>query len=215
MVGVPDLWGDRRGVVFELRVRVVAAIHHDPAECEVNEIRALEIAPRPVIAEWCDPRRYQRWKARAERRAVEPQRLVQGSAAGVEQHIGAGQQAKQLLARSRLAQIQHDRFLIAVVVPEIKRALRARLVIEKRADPSRRTAFGRFDLDQFGAEPGEQQPGIFGAFVGDLDDPQAGEHAGTGIAHHLTWSGGDRVYLRHGVSSSRSSVRTLAGRLFG
>ena len=36
VIGVPDLRRDRRRVVFEVRVRVVAAIHHDPAEREMN-----------------------------------------------------------------------------------------------------------------------------------------------------------------------------------
>ncbi len=121
----------------------------------MNEVRALEIGPRPVIAERRHPCAHQRRKPRAERGSVEPQRRVERAAAGIEQNIGAADEAQQILARRSLAQIQHDRFLVAVVVPEEQRALGARLILQERADPPRRIAFGRFDLDHFGAETGE------------------------------------------------------------
>ena len=157
----------------------------------MDEVGALEVGPRPVIAERRHPRGHQRREARVERGAIEPQHLVERAAARVEQDVGAAEQAQQMLAPARLAQIEHHRFLVAVVVPEEQRAFETRLVFEKRSDPPRGIALGRFDLDDLGAEPGQQQPGIFGALVGDLDHPEAGQHARSGIAHHFARSSRD------------------------
>src|SRR5205814_7652938 len=85
-------------------------------------------------------------------------------------------------------QVEHNRFLVAVVVPEEQRVFESRLVREEWADEARRIAFGRLDLDDFGAKAGQEQPGIFGALVGDLDDAEPGQHARPGIPHHLAWS---------------------------
>ncbi len=158
VIGVPDLRRDRRRVVFEVGVRVVAAIHHHAAQRQMNEVRAFEILPRPVVAERCHPRSHQQRKPLAERHTIEPQCRVQRAAARIEQHVGAAEQAEQILARLSLAQIEHDGFFVAVVVPEEQRALRAGTIVEKRADPAGGVAFRRFDLDHLGAEAGEQQP---------------------------------------------------------
>ncbi len=202
VIGVPDLRRDRRRVVFEVGVGVVAAIHHHAAEREMDEVGALEIRPRSVIAKRRHPRGHQRGKSRVDRGTIEAERLVQRAAARIEQDIGAAEQAQQILARHGARQIENNRFFVAVVVPEEQRALETRLVLEKRADPPRRIAFGRLDLDHLGAEPGEQQPGIFGAFVGDLDHPEARQHARTGIAHHFARPGCDPCLLRQDVLPS-------------
>ncbi len=193
VIGVPDLRRDRRRVVFEIGVGVVAAIHHRPAQGEVDEVRALEVLPRPVIAERRHARGDELREARVERHVVEPQHLVERAAARVQQDVGAAEQAEHLLAPRRRLEVEHDRFLVAVVVPEEQRAFQARLVFEERADPPCRVALGRLDLDHLGAEPGEQQPGIFGALVGDLDDAKPGQHSRPGIAHHLARPRGQRI----------------------
>ena len=185
VIGVPDLRRDRRRVVFQVGIGIVAAVHHDPAEREMDQVGALEILPRPVVAERRHARRHQRRKARAQRGAIQPQRLVQRAAARIQQHVRAFQQTQHVLARQRLAQVEHHRLLVAVVVPEEQRALQPGLILQERTDASRRIAFRRLDLHHLGAEAGEQQAGVFGAFVGDLDHAQSGQHAGTGIAHHL------------------------------
>ncbi len=59
VIGMPDLGRDRRRVVVEVGVGIVAAIHHDPAERQVDQVRTLEILPRPVIAERRHPRGHQ------------------------------------------------------------------------------------------------------------------------------------------------------------
>ncbi len=92
VVGVPDLRRDRRRVVFEIRVRVVAAIHHHAAEREMNQVRCLEIGPGPVVAKRCHARRHQLREACIERGAVEAERGIERAAARVEQDVGAAEQ---------------------------------------------------------------------------------------------------------------------------
>ena len=67
----------------------------------MDQVGALEVLPRPVVAERRHPRGDQRREARVERRAVEPQRLVERAAARVEQDVGAAEQAQHVLARRR------------------------------------------------------------------------------------------------------------------
>ena len=149
VVGVPDLRRDRRRVVFQVRIGIVAAIHHDAAQREMDQVGALEVRPWPVIAERRHPGGDQFGKARVQRGAVETERGVQRAAGGIEQDVGAFQQAQQLV-RLRL-DVQHDRFLVAVVVPEEQRAFRARLVVQERADAAGGVALGRLDLDHLGS----------------------------------------------------------------
>ena len=201
VIGMPDLRRDRRRVVFEVGVGIVAAIHHDPAECQMDQVGALQVLPRPVIAKRGHPRGHQRRETRVERGAIQAQGFVERAATRIEQDVGAAEQAQQVLARRgvpwRLAQVEHHRLLVAVVVPEEQRAFETGLVFEERPDPPCGIALGRFDLDDFGAEPGQQQPGVFGALVGDLDHPQAGQHPRSGIAHHFARSGRQRAWRDH------------------
>jgi hypothetical protein len=110
-----------------------------------------------------------------------------------------------VFATGRALQIEDHRLLVAVVVPEEQRAFETGLVFEERPDSSCSIALGRLDLHYLGAEPSQQQPGIFGALVGDLDHPQAGQHPRSSITHHFAWSERDcaDLRLRHGASSSQ------------
>ena len=175
----------------------------------MDQVRPLELRPGPVIAERRHARRDKLRKARIQRGVVQPEHLIERAAARVEQHVGAAEQPQQVLAAGRALQVEHDRFLVAVVVPEEQRALRPRLVVEKRPDPPRRVAFRRLDLDHLRAEPGKQQPGIFGALVGDLDHPKTGQHARPGISDHLARSPSDRDLIRH--ASSPFPSRAIGG----
>ena len=69
----------------------------------MNEVGALEVGPRTVIAERRHPRGHQRRKPRIECGAIEAQDLVQRAAAGIEQDVGAAEQAQQILAPATLA----------------------------------------------------------------------------------------------------------------
>ncbi len=171
----------------------------------MDQVRSLEVLPRPVIAERRHPRRHQRREAGANRRVVEAQHLVECAAACVEQDVSAAQQTEHLLAPRRRQQIEDDRLLVAVIVPEEQRAFEPGLILQKRTDPPRRVALRRLDLDDLGAEPGEEQAAIFGALVGDLDDAQPGEHPRTRIPHHLARPGFSHASLpyRHSPSDPR------------
>ena len=79
------------------------------------------------------------------------------------------------------------------------------MVFEKRPYPPCRIAFGRFDLDDLRAEPGQQQPGVLGPLVGNLDNPEAGQHARSGVAHHFARSGPNPRLLRQDVLPSNGS----------
>ena len=127
VIRVPDLRRDRRRVVFQVRIGIVTAIHHDPAQREMDQIGAVEILPRPVVAERRHPRDDQFGKALFQRRAIQTQRGIQRAATGIQQHVGAFQQAQQPFLTRLLPQVQHDGFFVAVVVPEEQRTIRARL----------------------------------------------------------------------------------------
>src|SRR5262249_56633351 len=50
VISMPHLRCDRRQVVPATRCWVVAAVHHHAAERQMNEVAALEVAPRPLVA---------------------------------------------------------------------------------------------------------------------------------------------------------------------
>ena len=97
---------------------------------------------------------------------------------GLEQDVGARDERAEALAILLLLEIEHERLLAAVVVPEEERALGVFLVLVERPDAARRVAAGRLDLDDLGAEAGQRQPAVLGLLVGELDDADAGEGAG-------------------------------------
>ncbi len=199
VIGVPDLRRDRRRVVFEIRIGIVAAIHHRPAQGEVDQVRALEVLPRPVVAKRRHPRGDELRETRVERCVVEPEHLVERAAAGVEQDVGAAEQAAAYVpGRPRPAGRARP---ISCCGCSSRRTASVRdpAGLRETVRSAGGIAFGRFDLDHLGAEPGEQQPGIFGALVGDLDYPQAGQHAGSGIAHHFARSGRQTARCDHGL----------------
>ena len=85
------------------------------------------------------------------------------------------------LAVLLLLEIEHDRALAAVVVPEEERALGTFLVLVERPDAARGIAAGRLDLDDVGAEPRKRQPAVLRLLVGQLDHADAGERAGARV----------------------------------
>ena len=68
---------------------------------------------------------------------VEAQHLVERTAARIEQNVGATEQAQHVLLARRGLQVEHDRFLVAVVVPEEQRAFQSGLVLEIWTDTAR------------------------------------------------------------------------------
>ncbi len=84
----------------------------------MHQVRALEPGPRPIVAKRRHPADHQRRKPPGQCRAIQAQLLVQRAATGIDQDVGALQQRQQRIAPVRLRQVQRDRPLAAVVVPE-------------------------------------------------------------------------------------------------
>src|SRR5205807_3371892 len=78
-------------------------------------------------------------------------------------------------------EVEDDRLLAPVVLPEEERRLGPRLVAVEGPDAAGDVAGRRLDLDDLGAEPGQEQPGVLGLLVGDLDDPDSVEDPDVGV----------------------------------
>ena len=176
--GLPHLRCDRRKVVLSVRLRVVAAVHHRPAERQMHEIRALPFTPGPRVAERGHPRRDQC-------RMVSPQRLEPLEAVfrqeaewrRVEDDVGLPRQLAKGEAVVRGREVERHRSLRTVVVPEEKRPLEVGPVAVEWADRAgQELPPRRLDLDHLGPEPGKKQARVLGLFVGKLDDADAVEH---------------------------------------
>ena len=70
-------------------------------------------------------------------------------------------------------EVEDDRALVGVVVPEVERAVRAGDVIDERADGARGRAFRRLDLHDVGAHVGEELPGELSELVAEFDDSES------------------------------------------
>ena len=110
-----------------------------------------------------------------QRTGAEPVAVELAPRRGLQQHVGGGDQRAEPIAVGRLAQIEHDGALAAVVLPEEQRALGILAVLVEGPDTARGTAAGRLHLDDVGAQPGQGQPTVLGLLVGQLDDANAGE----------------------------------------
>ncbi len=179
VIRVPHLRRDRRQVVLAARIGVVAAIHHDAAEREMNQVRRLEIRPRTVIAERRHARMDQRGEFLRDRILAHAELVELALRRGFEQDVGARDERAEAVVVLLLLEIEHERFLAAVVIPEEERALGTFLVFVERPDLARGVAAGRLDLDDLGAQPRERQPAVLRLLVGELDDANAGERPRT------------------------------------
>ena len=104
VVGMPDLRGNRREVVFVRRVWIIAAVHHHAAEREMHEVRSLEAAPRTIVAKRRHPRDDERGKAFGERLGRKAELLIESAAARIQEDVGSRQQSQHRcfpVARSR------------------------------------------------------------------------------------------------------------------
>src|SRR5262249_23072859 len=177
VISVPHLRCDRGQVVLATRRRVVAAIHHHATECQMNEVAALVIAPRPFIAEWRHASMDQRRVLPGERVFAEADRIQPYLRRPFEQDVGPGQKRPELLAVRLPLEIEYDRALAAIVLPEEQRAFRVWLVLVERPDAACRVTPRRLDLDHIGAESRQRQPAIFRLLVCRLDYPAARERS--------------------------------------
>ena len=197
--GMPHLRRDRRQVVRAVGSGIVAAVHHHAAESQVDEVRALEVGPRAMVAERRDPRDDQRGMLLHQRAGAEPVSIELTARRRFQHHVGGGDQRAEAITICHLPQVENDRALAAVVLPEEQRALGIFAVLVERPDTARRIAAGRLHLDDVGAQPRQRQPTVLRLLVGQLDDADAGERS----AAHFPSSATERI----GVPSARMSGR--------
>ena len=98
VIGVPHLRRDRRQVVLAARRRVVAAVHHHAAERQMNEVAALVVAPRPLVAERRDASMDQRRVPPGKSVFAEADRFEPTLRRRLEQDVGLSQKRLELLA---------------------------------------------------------------------------------------------------------------------
>ena len=175
VVGVPHLRGDRRQIVRAAGRRIVAAVHHHAAERQVDQVRALEVGPRAVIAEGRHPRDDQGGGLLQQRARAEAARLEFASWGRLQQDVRGGDQRADPIAVVRPVQVEHDRALPPVVLPEEQRALAIFPIFVEGPDTARGATARRLDLDHVGAEPRQGQPAVLRLLVGQLDDADACE----------------------------------------
>jgi hypothetical protein len=118
VVGVPDLRCDRRRVVFRLGSDQPQFIM-SPAESEMDQVGALQVLPGLSSPNGVG--------APARESALSPYRPIRACSAHRSLRRAARplSSRQQVLARGRLAQIEHHR-LLAAVIPEEQRALQSR-----------------------------------------------------------------------------------------
>src|SRR5205814_7186809 len=160
VISVPHLRRDRGQVVLATRRRVVAAVHHHAAERQMNEVAALVVAPRPLVAERRDASMDERRILPGESVFAEADRFESTLRRRLEQDIDLSQKRPELLAVRLPIEIEYDRALAAIVLPEEQRAFRVRVVPVERPDAACRVATWRLDLEHISAQARERQPAI-------------------------------------------------------
>ena len=107
VIGMPHLRRDRRQIVFAIRGRIVAAVHHHAAHREMNQIGTLEMRPRTIVAERRHPRDDELGEFFQQRLLIQPKLAEFALRRGFQQNIRAGDQRAELRAILLLFQIKH------------------------------------------------------------------------------------------------------------
>ena len=95
---------------------------------------------------------------------LQPVQLAPGR--GLQQHVGSSDEGTELLAVCRLAQIEHDRALAAVILPEEQGALGIFPVFVERTEAACGAAAGRLHFDDLSAQTRQRQPAVLCLLVG-------------------------------------------------
>ena len=135
-----------------------------------------------MVTEGGHARHNQRGKLLHERVRTQPQAVQLSPGRGLQQHVGRGDERAELVAVFRLVQIEHDRALAAVVLPEEQGALGIFPVFVEGTDAARGAAAGWLHFDDIGAQTRQRQPTILRLLVGQFDDAEAGERTRAGRA---------------------------------
>ena len=185
MVRMPHLRRDRRRIVGPVRLGVVAAVHHRPAQRQMDQVRAAVVGPRPIVAERrhpCANRRYRQVVKRPARRRV--------------QHdISRRGQPREIRPPSLRVKVKHDRPLAQPVVPPKQRALRPSLILIERPVPPRSRPARRLNHDHISPHPRKQPPRIRSQLIADLNDADAIQQCIFWHGKTLTWAA--ELLMRH------------------
>src|SRR6185295_10979675 len=128
---------------------------------------------RTVVAEGGDGRHDQSRMLASEILADEAERDTPARGDVVDQYRRSSQKAGERIAALGAAEIQGDAALVGVQVEERAARLGIRLAFRKRTAASQRISLGRLDLDDVGAEIGENLSPERGRYaLAVLDDPQ-------------------------------------------
>ena len=197
VVGLPHLRGDRRGLIETSRVGIVAAVQHDPAQGQVDQVARGVIRPRAGVAERGDPGPDQPRIDRRELLIPDPAFGQVGARPGVDDDVCRLDQLRERLAALRGVKIQHDGPLAEVVVPEVQAAGGVRLVVVKRPVHPGGLASRRLHPHDIGPEAGQDLPAVLAELVADFQHPEPAQEAGELIVPAVT---GHAYHPRPGVT---------------
>ena len=189
-----------------------------PAHRLADHAVAGALAVGPVLAEAADAHHHEPRVARGERLVAQAPALERAGAEVLDQHVALrGQVGHDRLALGP-AQVDDDERLVAEDARRVER-----LAVEALAHGAHRVALGGLDLDDLGAEVGEQAPAE-GAGHGraQLEDAVAGERARGGRGFRVCFRGvhgcraGQRMYFwnfsRWALALFRPSRRRCSAR---
>ncbi len=166
----------------------VAGHRHHPAQRELHQVAGGEPGPRPVRPERGDPGEHQPRVRLPEVVPVQPGRRQHPGAEAVDDHVGRTHQPPRGRPVVRFRQVQHDRALGQVVVPEVQARVRAWLITGERGHAPGGRAGRRLDLDHVGPHVGQQLAAVLGLPVVEFEDPDAAQRPAPGRlpgpAHH-------------------------------
>src|SRR5215831_11440238 len=117
-----------------------------------------------------------RW-IRSEPLNPEPRGIELAARRRLQQDVRRAHERLKALAVVALVQIEHDRALAAVVLPEEQGALRALLILIEGPDAPGGVAAWRLYLDDVRAQAGQREPAVLRLLVGQLDHANTGKRA--------------------------------------
>ena len=177
MIGMPKLRRDRWQIIMLRWIRVVAAIHHDPAQRQMNQVRCLVILPGPFIAEGRHARGDQAGELRGDVARGDTQSRCCPPLARIKVDIGGGKKFAEILLAIRRFEVEHDGTLAAIIAPEMQRTLGTGFIIQEGSDGTGGRALRGFHLDDLSAEASECHANIFGCLIGQFHNTQPLQHA--------------------------------------
>jgi hypothetical protein len=152
---------------------------HHPGGRLDGQVEAALPAARPVLSERRDRAVDQRGLARTEPVPAQPEALHHAGSAVLDEDVGLEHERARRVAGRRVLEVERDRALAAIDRREV-----LGVAVRDRWPLPHRVALGRLDLDDLGAEVGEQHAAERpGRHLAELDDAHALERAKGGGRH--------------------------------